>query len=1062
MFFTQVHKLARRLATGIVLASAGAASIGYAQTTAVWNGGTGIWSTSGNWNPGVIPNGALYDVYVDNGNGIGSVVTMNQDVTMGRLTIDAGDTLNFGPSRWLTMAAGSFAGDGTITLNGSMALNNGQIRFSGNSQNYTLAGGGTLSLDGGYLYSIGSNNSLTSSVSITGSGYISTGNFVNQGSITAQGASGISIAPTSTFDNQGTLTAAAGSNITFGAGTYLNAGQTMKADGANSMLNFNAAAVVRGGTLAGINGGKIRLINSYSVFDGLTDGALTLEGNTEIYTGGFTPQFKGTISNNGTITVGSSSHFRVGTADGESATLNGTGNVVLDNAAIYSAFNNTTFNNHNNISGTGQIGSSGMDVVNHAAITASGGPLSLQPGQNGFTNLGTIKADANSTVHFGAGTYHNAGHSMTADGANSMLNFNAAAVVRGGTLAGINGGKIRLINSYMVLDGLTDGALTLEGNTEIYHGGFTPHFKGTISNNGTINVGSGSHLRVGTANGESVTLGGTGTLELNGALISSINSGTTFAQNYGHTIRGPGWISSNIDKVTNSGTISTASGTLAIMPGNEFKNEWLGFVHAETGGTINISSPVVINHGQFSVDQSSSINLTGGAVLSNYSAGTLTNGTYSVSGNGQLNLGIGNITNLYALVALSGSNANFAPVNSVTNIGSNGMLRIGDGKTFTTAGSLHLVYGAVRIENGGEFNVNGTLNNQGSIEVYAGGTFNATAGPLLQYDGQSKSLTDGTYIIGGTFKYSDGDVHRIGGGSLHLLGPNYQFLKGDNSSAIAGLGSVASSGIFGVSGGAVFSGPSSFTNEGNVYLGSANSTGTISVPGSYKQLGTYSATILQNGSLITGGNIEIEGGSLAGYGILQPGGTMPTVLIDELVSPAHWNDAGELRIDGRLGLSTGAIYQWRPDIMSSGILDNSNGVAGVDWGLISVRDGVFGGSVDLSFGFSYNPNNPFWLSNHEWDILTADNGGISASFNLVDSNFAHGYFSLGQVTSGNSTTLRLFYNAQAIPEPASASVLALGFSVVLYRRRRRETKGSGLILFGFGIEMDAGPTSRTQ
>jgi|GEM_PF-6404034 len=785
-----------------------------------------------------------------------------------------------------------------------------------------------------------------------------------------------------------------------------------------------------------------QLIGRLSIDNG---DSFILNGNTwlTIQGGGFAGS--GAINLNGTMTMNPLSQLRLGTTSGQTFYLNGTGTFNLGTGSILSPVSGNTLVNNVTIAGSGGI--SGIDLVNNGAISATGiNGINLQP-LGTLTNNGTITANAGSKVTFNSGTYLNSGGVMTADGASSQLVMHNGAVVRGGTLRGINGGEVLLYGDNVLLDGETNGAITLEGQTRI-QANYWPYIRGQINNNGTISTGAASQIRI--ASGQSATIGSTnysGELVLSSAYILGSGGGSVFTNGSGHTIRGSGNIGNGTLNLVNQGTIGGGPGTINISPTTSFVNEYFGAVKADGGGIVNFTSGSISNSGSpgyywhsgaFIADTSGSINLTGSATLTNYSAGTMTNGFYEVIGGGQLNLGIGNITTLVnAGVILDGAAANFTPIDTLANI-SGGYFGITNGRNFTTVGGLaNQNYGQVVVGSGSTLTVNGVLNNSASLSVDQGGTMIATAAPLTQYNPATSTLTAGQWYVGGTFKFAGGDINKLAG-ELYLMGPSAQILKQDGTNAIGGLALVESTGTLGVYGGTTYTGPSSFVNNGRVRLGDNLLGGSLVLPGTYTQ--NSGITSLDSGSLIAGGNIFFEAGELAGNGLLQPGGTSPTVTVSGILNPwqdSYYGVSGALEIAGRLGLASGSVYQWS----LANYLDNSNGVAGDDWDLITASKGVFGGNVDISFWHwsVQNPDNPgsFWQTNHEWDVMIADQGGMAAAFSLTNGTYANGSFSLTSVSSGNSTVLRLLYSASAVPEPAQGLLVASMGLLALTTRCRK-------------------------
>ncbi|MDQ6938996.1 MAG: hypothetical protein M3119_02445, partial [Verrucomicrobiota bacterium] len=211
-----------------------------------WTGGTGNWSDGTMWAPVNPPNDAAADVFVDGGKtGVSSVVTMDGSFTVGRLTIDAGDSVAVSNNNDLRVStAGAFAGSGNIINNGNLSLN-----ANGNQSRLVLLGGGGVTLSGTGILTLAG---TTGANHITGDSFGSlftnqstiqgTGNFglniidiTNQGLIDANltfaGTNSIYLDALTTFTNSGTLRASNGGLLQLGASNYANAGGTILATG---------------------------------------------------------------------------------------------------------------------------------------------------------------------------------------------------------------------------------------------------------------------------------------------------------------------------------------------------------------------------------------------------------------------------------------------------------------------------------------------------------------------------------------------------------------------------------------------------------------------------------------------------------------------------------------------------------------------------------------------------------------------------------------------------------------------------------------------------------------
>jgi hypothetical protein len=84
-----------------------------AQTNSTWNGGTGNWSDTSNWNPGAVPNngaGTAYSVTIDVPNSVATIDILN--VTIDNLTLGAANSLYINPSNSLTLASGTSSNAG--------------------------------------------------------------------------------------------------------------------------------------------------------------------------------------------------------------------------------------------------------------------------------------------------------------------------------------------------------------------------------------------------------------------------------------------------------------------------------------------------------------------------------------------------------------------------------------------------------------------------------------------------------------------------------------------------------------------------------------------------------------------------------------------------------------------------------------------------------------------------------------------------------------------------------------------------------------------------------------
>ncbi|RYD26446.1 MAG: hypothetical protein EOP87_22735, partial [Verrucomicrobiaceae bacterium] len=98
-----------------------------AQVAATWTGGAGNWTDNGKWSTGSFPNSATADVMVDNAPGTASQISFGSpgsglDITIGRLRIDAGDSIVFPSGKNLLLVPGGFTGAGSLVNHGSLQM----------------------------------------------------------------------------------------------------------------------------------------------------------------------------------------------------------------------------------------------------------------------------------------------------------------------------------------------------------------------------------------------------------------------------------------------------------------------------------------------------------------------------------------------------------------------------------------------------------------------------------------------------------------------------------------------------------------------------------------------------------------------------------------------------------------------------------------------------------------------------------------------------------------------------------------------------------------------------
>jgi hypothetical protein len=235
--------------------------------------------------------------------------------------------------------------------------------------------------------------------------------FMNDTTSTIRGTGGIS----ARVFNHGTILA---DNGTLTLGTvlntyYTNDGGTMSASGNGNVLNIRR--LVTGGTIQTVDGGIVELNGGASLQNttlaagtAIVTGPCTLSTDNSIASGaeikvnngqmldlGGTP----TITNNGIISLNSSGDLTQLRSNAHTATLTGTGKVVLgvdsNNGLTQTAGGSFLNDTHHTIEGTGSISAA---LINNGTILANNGTLQLN--QN-ITGTGTISIADGATFSVG-------------------------------------------------------------------------------------------------------------------------------------------------------------------------------------------------------------------------------------------------------------------------------------------------------------------------------------------------------------------------------------------------------------------------------------------------------------------------------------------------------------------------------------------------------------------------------------------------------------------------------------------------------------------------------------
>ncbi len=334
-----------------------------------------------------------------------------------------------------------------------------------------------------------------------------------------------------------------------------------------------------------------------------------------------------TFTNNGGVTINSNS----GTSTSQlqcnaSISLEGSGTLYLqtagqtNDAEIRTAAGYTlTQAATHTIAGSGGILA---DFINYGTVRADVPTLVLLLDAKPETNHGTMRALGGGILEVGAMTLTQGAAGRLEGDAGTVRLLNSSTV-SGGTLTSSNGGKVTTVSGAATLRDVTN-----EGVLEIAPG--TLNLAGTLlTDDGTITLNpAGLTTNAIVAFTENVTLDGSGTCVMNAvsatndAIIQSA-AGMTGTHGAGHTIRGSGEISAQLD---NEGLISAEVASIPLVLITNPKTN-SGTLRATSGGTLQISGCTVTQ------DPGGTI-LADNGTVSPMSGATLVGGTLATANGG--------------------------------------------------------------------------------------------------------------------------------------------------------------------------------------------------------------------------------------------------------------------------------------------------------------------------------------------------------------------------------------------------------------------------------------------
>ena len=936
------------------------------------------------------------ELYVDNGGGGGSSLTLGGSLTNGGLTqvgnyymtlpstvkvtgtltntnivqVNAGNTTGANALLNVTGAvasaltgtyqvnayAGSSAiewGSGGITSigNGTTA---GEVQLYGSlaymevgatNSNSALKGLTTIASDGELQIQDGTSVTTTGPLTVNAGGGLYVDNGANGGSSLTLGGS----LTNSGFTQVGNYYMVSPSNVTVtgtlgNTGTVqVNAGNTT---GANALLDVTGAAP---STLTGIYE-----VSAYA-------GSSAIEWGS----GGITSIGNGTSSGE-VVLSGALAYMETGATSSNSAlksltTIASDGNLQLEDGASVTT------------TGALTVASGGeLDVDSNGAggsLLKTGGALT----NNGSMQAGNYYMTSSSTANVGGSLTNSSTGVINVDaantaGLNSVLEVTGPSLTNAGTinLAGEAGNAELEINGNVTISGA--GKVILSNiATNIITGAVTTD---TLTNASTIE-GSGTIENIGIVNSgtilanqstpililpSSAGLHNTGTLSvLTGDTMQiGTSAGGALTNFTGTTLTGGTYSvggtlefgAPGASIVTDAANISlTGAGAQMINFGSTSLLTNLATITSAGSFTLGTSWGTFTTTGNFTNDGTLSVGggdkfiVNSADSLTNFSGTTLTGGTYKITG--VLEFAGANIVTNDANITLTGANSKIDSTtlaNGLANFAINGTgasFTLGSGRSFTTAGNF---------------------TNNGALTVGAGDTFDVN-GNLTNFSGTT--LTGGGYTVNGTLQFNGADIV-TNAASITLGSTTGKIVNQSGTNALLGL--TTNTGKFTLSGNANLSTTGgSFTNSGTMTISSGS---TLTVGGSSSNYTQTAGTTTVNGTLTGSGApvMDLNGGNLYGTGTVDDG-----VVDAATITPGSATTTGKLQLNGTYAQNSGGTL----DVTVGGL------TAGTQFDQLNVSSTAsLSGTLNVKLASGYTP-----AIGNTFDIVNAST--ISGDFTTI-------------------------------------------------------------------------------
>ena len=758
----------------------------------------------------------------------------------------------------LTLAHAAALSGTTLDLNGSDA---GSVSFSlSGSQTVTLGGlKGSRNLEiGNDFLSVGSNGQGTTysgslsgtgglikvgegTMALTGNNSYTGGTMIRGGILSVSSDAALGNASGSVTINGATLRETAGFNLGR-AITLAGSGGTIdfSAGGTGSVLSFSGnvtgigdLTILANGSTSGGSVGMLLISgnNSYLGTTTIGSGVVSINSSTAFGNASNTVILSGGAIYTGVTNVSMAQNLQMGSAGGSlrvasggtlnlSGTLSGTGGLSKTDGGTLNLLSSNSFTGDTravagvlNIANTNALRSSVLNMTN-----ADSGSVAFTAAGAGLYQIGGLSGSRNLSLGSNSVSVGSLGQSSTYSGALS------------GT------GSLTKVGS---------GSLTLSGNNS-YSGG-------TFIRGGVISVSADSGL--GASGGMVLLDGGT----LRETSVFNLSREITLAGNGGTIDVSVGGSDS---RVTLSGLIQ-GSGNLTLVANGDLNSFKPGFTaltgsNTFTGNLIIQGGIVLANSQAFFGNQSNSLVLNGGGLLSTNASAIIGRDISLSSGGGTLRTYSGSSMTVDGVISGSG-NLNKTDAGSATLTASNsftGSTRVSGG--MLSLANAHALSGSTLEMNGADsgsisfisatnqtFFLGGlsgsrSINNSGdTLSVGGNGQSTDYSGSLSGSGGLIKT-GGGVLTLSGNNSYSGGTV--INGGTLSVGADNN---LGNSSQSV-----TINGGALGIN--------SAFSSSRSIVIGSNGATINASALGN-NGIHTFNGVISGNGNLTIAANGELYG-----------------------------------------------------------------------------------------------------------------------------------------------------------------------------------------------------------